>query len=803
MTQLPPSASEPNKRGLWHLQTAIAVAVAYQIGGGAPALHFWSFAGFLSFTLIFDRFSRKNDPVPVWLAILSGSFLLWQQERSDWAELAPSVVSTLAGLSFVFRPRDPTAPPLGTYLRRSGLALATLLFGGLSLRGVLSEAPVPHHWVAAPVIGFAVVQIVESGRNIKGQRVKAALGFIGSSLLLILALSLGGLLGIGRSAGVVDHIALGLALVACLSGLANIGRPTRSTNARAQVVFVALVAADVAIAFGLSQLVLSADGPQSLPLVLGCFGGLGVLLGAASIEITKMVTRDWSLYRSARLGAAIDQSRAATTAMDFPDVVDALLRPWISVLSKPKSEPALIFLDPEVTHVRNIGGVVTARGCPTWLTPVMRELVAEHRTFLVGRSNTRTPRDELARAELTQLGFAGLIGVKTPDGILEAILAIPASADPTFSIEPDNELALLRAVGDVAPRLRQGAQQLRHIEHLNQAHRTIANLENVVDGFKERVSQNTQQEIRLFGSFPLFSYSRAMRSFLHRLDDIWRARAATWIVVAPGIRMTPIYYRLFAAEKSLGALQVVDCAKPPAVNEDPMSWIENLGEGFLVLENAHCLDANTQEQIVQVLSSRTISAQRPFVGHLLFTSCEQPAVLHQRLVLIERLTRRVASSTLVHPTLNERPEDFSSLVHHLLEQHTKRRGITLSIAVEAVDVLRRGLWSGNESELDLWLDSAVNQAVTDGISRIEVNIAQQLLDASRHASGDPRVGETAPELGATWADIERNVIKQTLERAQGNKSEAARLLGLKRSTFLDKLKRSGLSDSELPQPLGN
>ncbi len=50
------------------------------------------------------------------------------------------------------------------------------------------------------------------------------------------------------------------------------------------------------------------------------------------------------------------------------------------------------------------------------------------------------------------------------------------------------------------------------------------------------------------------------------------------------------------------------------------------------------------------------------------------------------------------------------------------------------------------------------------------------------------------------AELENRVVVQALERADGNKSEAARLLGLKRTTFLDKCRRHELRTAESKKP---
>jgi transcriptional regulator of acetoin/glycerol metabolism len=58
--------------------------------------------------------------------------------------------------------------------------------------------------------------------------------------------------------------------------------------------------------------------------------------------------------------------------------------------------------------------------------------------------------------------------------------------------------------------------------------------------------------------------------------------------------------------------------------------------------------------------------------------------------------------------------------------------------------------------------------------------------------GERRAGEAEQLSGGTFEALERRILKRAIEHAGGNKSEAARLLGLKRTTFLDKLKRHGI-----------
>ena len=52
-------------------------------------------------------------------------------------------------------------------------------------------------------------------------------------------------------------------------------------------------------------------------------------------------------------------------------------------------------------------------------------------------------------------------------------------------------------------------------------------------------------------------------------------------------------------------------------------------------------------------------------------------------------------------------------------------------------------------------------------------------------------------MRGTYLVVERRLLERALRKSGGNKSEAARVLGLKRTTFLDKLRRDGLDERTL------
>jgi DNA-binding NtrC family response regulator len=89
-------------------------------------------------------------------------------------------------------------------------------------------------------------------------------------------------------------------------------------------------------------------------------------------------------------------------------------------------------------------------------------------------------------------------------------------------------------------------------------------------------------------------------------------------------------------------------------------------------------------------------------------------------------------------------------------------------------------WPGDVAELELVIELAVTEASTQTIA---------LSDLPALAWPGAEEGES---LSGTYAEVECRLLERALLRSGGNKSEAARMLGLKRTTFLDKLRRHGL-----------
>lgn len=143
------------------------------------------------------------------------------------------------------------------------------------------------------------------------------------------------------------------------------------------------------------------------------------------------------------------------------------------------------------------------------------------------------------------------------------------------------------------------------------------------------------------------------------------------------------------------------------------------------------------------------------------------------------------------PPLRERPEDIPILVEHLLRKHRDLAGAPVEgVEPEVMERLRRFPFPGNTRELENWIERALVLAAGPHLSRADFPAqlfddtpAENPADASPQASGG---------LDDQVADLERRLIREALERADGNQSAAARALGITERAIRYKMKKYGL-----------
>ncbi|ABK42626.1 sigma54 specific transcriptional regulator, Fis family [Magnetococcus marinus MC-1] len=155
----------------------------------------------------------------------------------------------------------------------------------------------------------------------------------------------------------------------------------------------------------------------------------------------------------------------------------------------------------------------------------------------------------------------------------------------------------------------------------------------------------------------------------------------------------------------------------------------------------------------------------------------------------EDLFYRLNIAPLTLPPLRDRPRDIPLLMDHfLLEAAARFERKPPRFTSKALQQIQNHRWPGNIREL---LNFCTRMVIYHGGEEVDLPALPVELRGTvpEVASGSPF---DLPSQGVDLTAVERGLIKQALERATGNKSKAARLLGLTRDTLLYRLKKHTL-----------
>jgi DNA-binding NtrC family response regulator len=138
------------------------------------------------------------------------------------------------------------------------------------------------------------------------------------------------------------------------------------------------------------------------------------------------------------------------------------------------------------------------------------------------------------------------------------------------------------------------------------------------------------------------------------------------------------------------------------------------------------------------------------------------------------------------PPLRERKEDIPLMVDHFIQKHSSEKKSVSGITPEALRSLESYRWPGNVRELE----NVIQQAIALGSSDV---IRLQDLPAGIYK---PSVSMPGSSSIKSLREIEKEAILRALQLTAGSKLDAARILGIGKTTLYEKLKKYGLDASD-------
>ena len=238
---------------------------------------------------------------------------------------------------------------------------------------------------------------------------------------------------------------------------------------------------------------------------------------------------------------------------------------------------------------------------------------------------------------------------------------------------------------------------------------------------------------------------------------------------------------LFGYEK--GAFTGANTAKP--------GKFEQADTGTVFLDEIGDVPPSVQVKLLRILQEREFErlgsnkTRHIDVRVLAATNVDLRAALEQG-TFREDLYYRLNVLPINIPPLRERKEDIPFLVEHFIKKLKKDLGSPVeSISESALERLLSYHWPGNVRELENVIERSMVLATGPILQAEDVKL--DLAPKARAAVADSFLPE-----GMTLDQYEQSIIREALKRANGNKSQAARLLGLTRNALRYRLSQMGI-----------
>lgn len=220
-------------------------------------------------------------------------------------------------------------------------------------------------------------------------------------------------------------------------------------------------------------------------------------------------------------------------------------------------------------------------------------------------------------------------------------------------------------------------------------------------------------------------------------------------------------------------------------HQDRVGVFEAASGGTVFLDEVGEVDLNFQLKLLRFLQEkeiRPLGSSRPRkvdVRIVAATNKNLPKMVEEGRFR-EDLWYRLDVVRIQIPPLRERPGDVPLLASAFLKRYNERYGLEARLTESGMRALCETTWPGNVRQLQHVLERMVILAPG---GRITEDAVAEALRSSR----------TAADTGETLAEAEADQIRKVLAATNGNKSRAARILGIERKTLYRKIERMGLS----------
>jgi len=241
---------------------------------------------------------------------------------------------------------------------------------------------------------------------------------------------------------------------------------------------------------------------------------------------------------------------------------------------------------------------------------------------------------------------------------------------------------------------------------------------------------------------------------------------------------------------------------------------EEANGGTLLLDEISEIDVRLQAKLLRAIQERVIdrvggTRPVPIDIRIIATSNRNLADAVREGTFREDLLFRLNVVNLKIPPLRERPADVTELAEYFIRKYAAANGATVRpLSPEARRTLALNYWPGNVRELENTMHRAVLMAAGDEIGPEAILTPDGTrLDQQKSAPAVAHAAFAAEQVsrglvGRTVAEVERDLILETLKHCLGNRTHAANVLGISIRTLRNKLNEYAADGLPVPPPGG-
>lgn len=224
--------------------------------------------------------------------------------------------------------------------------------------------------------------------------------------------------------------------------------------------------------------------------------------------------------------------------------------------------------------------------------------------------------------------------------------------------------------------------------------------------------------------------------------------------------------------------------------------------GTLFLEEVGELPRDAQAALLQALRQRELlrpgdKTRRRIDVRILASTRHDLHELSQRGRFLEELYWLLAGATIPVPALRARPDDLPGLLRALAQRVTGDDAVFARLEPEALALVRRGAWVGNLLQLAAEVERMLSQF--GRVPEVKSAMLSESIREEAEVGGVHELHQLLP-LERAYDVVEALMIRRALRCTEGNKSAAARALGLSRQGLYKKLRAHGLEARQDAEP---